>query len=84
MGVPMTDVFLCAFKRTPIGRYGGSLAITRPDDLAAAVIDGLLGTHDLPIDEVIFGIKHRVSFPRDRTRHNGLDAGKILKCIYVL
>ena len=51
----MTDVFLCAFKRTPIGRYGGSLAMTRPDDLAAAVIDGLLGTHDLPIDEVIFG-----------------------------
>ena len=51
----MTDVFLCAFKRTPIGRYGGSLAITRPDDLAAAVIDGLLGTHELPIDEVIFG-----------------------------
>ena len=51
----MTDVFLCAFKRTPIGRYGGGLAMTRPDDLAAAVIDGLLGTHDLPIDEVIFG-----------------------------
>ncbi len=51
----MTDVFLCAFKRTPIGRYGGGLAMTRPDDLAATVIDGLLDTHDLPIDEVIFG-----------------------------
>ncbi len=51
----MTDVFLCAFKRTPIGRYGGGLAMTRPDDLAAAVIDGLLEAHDLPIDEVIFG-----------------------------
>ena len=51
----MTDVFLCAFKRTPIGRYGGGLAMTRPDDLAAAVIDGLLETHDLPVDEVIFG-----------------------------
>ncbi len=51
----MTDVFLCAARRTPIGRYGGSLAMVRPDDLAARVIDGLLDLHDLPVDEVIFG-----------------------------
>jgi acetyl-CoA acyltransferase len=51
----MTEVFLCAHRRTPIGRYAGSLAQARPDDLAALVIDGLLDLHDLPVDEVIFG-----------------------------
>ena len=51
----MTDVFLCAHRRTPIGRYAGSLAPVRPDDLASRVIDGLLDLHDLPVDEVIFG-----------------------------
>jgi 3-oxoadipyl-CoA thiolase len=52
----MTDVFLCAHRRTPIGRHGGSLATARPDDLAAHVIDGLLDLHPgLAVDEVIFG-----------------------------
>ena len=52
----MTEVFLCAHRRTPIGRYGGSLATVRPDDMAALVIDALLDFHPglLP-DEVIFG-----------------------------
>ena len=51
----MTQVYLCAARRTPIGRYGGSLSAVRPDDLAARVIDGLLDLHDLSVDEVIFG-----------------------------
>ncbi|HQU69138.1 MAG TPA: beta-ketoacyl synthase N-terminal-like domain-containing protein, partial [Albidovulum sp.] len=52
----MTDVFLCAMRRTPIGRYGGALAAVRPDDMAAHVIDGLLDLHPgLAVDEVIFG-----------------------------
>lgn len=51
----MTEVFLCAHRRTPIGRYAGALAPVRPDDLAARVIDGLLDLQDLAVDEVIFG-----------------------------
>jgi 3-oxoadipyl-CoA thiolase len=51
----MTEVFLCAHRRTPIGRYAGSLAQVRPDDLATHVIEGLLDLHELPIDEVVFG-----------------------------
>ncbi len=52
----MTEVFLCAHRRTPIGRYGGTLAGLRPDDMAALVIDGLLDLHPgLIVDEVIFG-----------------------------
>ena len=31
----MTEVYLCAARRTPIGRYAGSLSMVRPDDLAA-------------------------------------------------
>jgi acetyl-CoA acyltransferase len=52
----MTDVFLCTARRTPIGRHGGALAMVRPDDMAAWVIDGLLDLHpELVVDEVIFG-----------------------------
>lgn len=55
----MQEVYLCAFKRSAIGRYGGALSGVRPDDLAAAVIKGTLATlPDLDpaaIDDVIFG-----------------------------
>ena len=52
----MTEVFLCAHRRTPIGRHGGSLAMMRPDDMAAHVIDGLLDLcPGLMVDEVVFG-----------------------------
>ncbi len=52
----MTEVFLCAHRRTPIGRYAGALSQVRPDDMAAHVIDGLLDLHPgLVPDEVIFG-----------------------------
>ncbi|ODT66818.1 MAG: 3-oxoadipyl-CoA thiolase [Pelagibacterium sp. SCN 63-23] len=55
----MTDAYICAGKRTPIGRYGGVLAGFRPDDLAAHVIKALVA--DTPvlaeagIDDVFFG-----------------------------
>ena len=32
------DVFICDYARTPIGRFGGSLARVRTDDLAAVPI----------------------------------------------
>jgi acetyl-CoA acyltransferase len=52
----MTEVFLCAYRRTPIGRYGGALATIRPDDMVAHVIDALLDLHPgLIPDEVILG-----------------------------
>ncbi len=52
----MTEVFLCTHRRTPIGRHGGALAMLRPDDMAAHVIDGLLDLHPgLAVDEVLFG-----------------------------
>ena len=39
----MHDVYIADAVRTPIGKIGGALAGTRPDDLAASVISGLLG-----------------------------------------
>jgi len=38
----MTGAYLFAAARTPFGRFGGALADARPDDLAAAVMSGLL------------------------------------------
>lgn len=55
----MNEVFLCAYKRTPIGRFGGALATVRPDDLAAIPIRALI--NELPyvdweqIDDLMMG-----------------------------
>jgi 3-oxoadipyl-CoA thiolase len=54
----VTDAFITAAVRTPIGRAGGVLADVRPDDLAAAAIAGLVRAAELPVDrieDVIFG-----------------------------
>ena len=54
----MTDAFITAAVRTPIGRAGGVLADVRPDDLAAAALTGLVRAAALPVDrieDVIFG-----------------------------
>jgi 3-oxoadipyl-CoA thiolase len=55
----MSDVFVCDAVRTPIGRFGGSLAKVRADDLAAAPIKALMernpGIDWNGIDEVYFG-----------------------------
>jgi 3-oxoadipyl-CoA thiolase len=53
------EAFLCDAVRTPIGKFGGSLASVRPDDLAAHVIHCLLGKNtnlDVErLDEVFLG-----------------------------
>src|ERR1700760_3519372 len=55
----MGDVFICDAIRTPIGRFGGSLAKVRADDLAAAPIKALMAKHPkldwASVDEVFFG-----------------------------
>ncbi|HEU0229363.1 MAG TPA: 3-oxoadipyl-CoA thiolase, partial [Burkholderiaceae bacterium] len=37
-----TQAYICDAIRTPFGRYGGSLAQVRADDLAAAPIKALM------------------------------------------
>ncbi|MBC2669305.1 3-oxoadipyl-CoA thiolase [Novosphingobium piscinae] len=55
----MPEAFLCDAVRTPIGRYGGSLAGVRTDDLAAHVLRALVARNSAvdwtAVDDVIFG-----------------------------
>jgi acetyl-CoA acetyltransferase len=48
----VSDAFITAAVRTPIGRAGGVLAEVRPDDLAAAAVAGLVRTARLPVDRI--------------------------------
>lgn len=55
----MKNAYICEAVRTPFGRYGGSLAAVRADDLAALPIAELMARHpDLnwaQVDDVILG-----------------------------
>ncbi|MCA0043181.1 3-oxoadipyl-CoA thiolase [Celeribacter litoreus] len=55
----MTEVYICDYIRTPVGRYGGGLSSVRADDLGAIPLKALAERNpdmDLSaIDEVIFG-----------------------------
>ncbi|MBI3523916.1 MAG: 3-oxoadipyl-CoA thiolase [Betaproteobacteria bacterium] len=55
----MNEAFICDAVRTPIGRYGGSLASIRADDLAALPLKALLARHPgldwLAVEDVIYG-----------------------------
>lgn len=55
----MKAAYVVDLVRTPIGKYGGSLAKVRPDDLAALVIQELLKRSNqidpAAIEDVIFG-----------------------------
>jgi len=54
----VSEAFITAAVRTPIGRAGGILANVRPDDLAAAAIRALVQRGRIPperIDDVILG-----------------------------
>ncbi|WP_404406504.1 3-oxoadipyl-CoA thiolase [Pelagibacterium halotolerans] len=55
----MAEAYICAYVRTPIGRFGGALSSVRPDDLGALVIKTLMERHTsvdwAAVDDVIFG-----------------------------
>jgi acetyl-CoA acyltransferase len=55
----MAEAFICAYIRTPIGRFGGSLASVRADDLGAIPLKALMARYSSvdfeAVDEVIFG-----------------------------
>ncbi|MDP8919956.1 MAG: 3-oxoadipyl-CoA thiolase [Pseudomonadota bacterium] len=41
----MREAYICAYVRTPIGRYGGALSGVRADDLAAVPLRALMERH---------------------------------------
>jgi len=55
----MESAYICDAVRTPFGRYGGSLAGVRPDDLAAIPLRALLARNPsldpAAVDDVILG-----------------------------
>jgi 3-oxoadipyl-CoA thiolase len=55
----MAEAFICAYLRTPIGRFGGALSSVRPDDLGAVPLGALMaanaGVDWSAVDDVIFG-----------------------------
>jgi acetyl-CoA acyltransferase len=55
----MREVFICDYVRTPIGRFGGTLASVRADDLGAIPIKALMKRNVKvdweAVDDVIYG-----------------------------
>ncbi|MBB3937761.1 3-oxoadipyl-CoA thiolase [Aureimonas phyllosphaerae] len=55
----MSEAFICAYVRTPIGRFGGALSSVRADDLGAVPLRALMERHPsvdfAAVDEVIYG-----------------------------
>jgi acetyl-CoA acyltransferase len=55
----MAEAYICAYRRTPIGRFGGALSSVRADDLGAIPLKALLAEHPGvdwdAVDDVIFG-----------------------------
>src|SRR5881394_2917389 len=57
--MPMEPAYICDAIRTPFGRYGGTLAAIRTDDLAAIPIKALVGRNSQVdwngLDDVVYG-----------------------------
>ena len=76
----MRDVYIYDAIRTPIGRYGGSLATVRADDLGAVPIKAIVsrnkGLDVSAIDDVIFGCANQAGEDnRNVARMSSLLAG---------
>lgn len=76
----MTDVYICDYIRTPIGRFGGSLSSVRADDLGAIPLKALIERNPAvkwaEVDEVIFGCANQAGEDnRNVARMSALLAG---------
>jgi acetyl-CoA acyltransferase len=76
----MQDAFICDAVRTPFGRYGGSLAGVRADDLAALPITALIarnpGVDWARVDDLFYGCANQAGEDNRNIAHMaGLLAG---------
>ena len=75
----MQDALIYDGLRTPFGRYAGSLASVRPDDLLADLISRLTSRNRFPLDEiedVVIGCTNQAGEDaRNVSRHASLLAG---------
>ncbi len=78
--VLIRDAYICDAIRTPIGRYGGSLASVRADDLAAIPLEALQerskGVNWEEVDDIILGCANQAGEDnRNVARMAGLLSG---------
>lgn len=76
----MTEAFICDAIRTPIGRYGGTLASVRADDLGAVPIKALMTRNTnvdwTAVEDVIYGCANQAGEDnRNVARMSSLLAG---------
>ncbi|MGI9285053.1 MAG: beta-ketoacyl synthase N-terminal-like domain-containing protein, partial [Pseudomonadales bacterium] len=76
----MKDAFICDAVRTAFGRYGGSLASVRPDDLGAVPLKALMERNPevdwTQVDDLIFGCANQAGEDnRNVARMSALLAG---------
>ncbi len=75
----MPDAFICDYRRTAIGRYGGALSGVRADDLGAIPIRAVMQRHALDwaaLDEVVLGCANQAGEDnRNVARMSALLAG---------
>ncbi len=76
----MIDAYICDAIRTPFGRYGGTLASVRPDDLGAVPIKALMERNPevnwSSVDDVFYGCANQAGEDnRNVARMSGLLAG---------
>jgi len=76
----MNDVYICDYIRTPIGRFGGSLATVRADDLGAIPLKALMarntGVDWEAVDDVLYGCANQAGEDnRNVARMSSLLAG---------
>jgi 3-oxoadipyl-CoA thiolase len=76
----MTHAYICDAVRTPIGRYGGTLAVVRADDLGAIPLKALMernqGVDWSAVDDIVFGCANQAGDDnRNVARMSGLLSG---------
>ena len=76
----MTEVYICDYIRTPIGRFGGTLSSVRADDLGAIPLKALMERNASvdweAVDDVIFGCANQAGEDnRNVARMSSLLAG---------
>ncbi|MIL09922.1 3-oxoadipyl-CoA thiolase, partial [Salmonella enterica subsp. enterica] len=76
----MSDVFICDYIRTPIGRFGGALSSVRADDLGAIPLKALMERNKdvdwAAVDDVVFGCANQAGEDnRNVARMSSLLAG---------
>ena len=76
----MSPAYICAYIRTPIGRFGGSLSSVRADDLGAIPLKAIMAQNPNldfeAIDEVVFGCANQAGEDnRNVARMSSLLAG---------